>query len=115
MVMGGLAADPASRNYHSAAILLPDGRVLSSGGEDFDGQGQSSNPNETTVTIYEPPYLFANPSSSTAPETYAARPQIMGSGQPSYGSDFSICTRVVLLSLASFRGGLRVLPRNSRS
>ena len=38
------------RLYHSAVVLLPDGRLLSIGG------------NETTQTeIYEPPYLFAGP------------------------------------------------------
>jgi hypothetical protein len=48
------------RGYHSTALLLPDGRVLSSGG---DGQ-----PN---AQIFSPPYLFngARPTISSSPAT----------------------------------------------
>ena len=51
------------RTYHSTALLLPDGRVLSAGD---DGYGGSSN---DTAEIYEPPYLFrgARPSIESAP------------------------------------------------
>jgi hypothetical protein len=74
-----LATEPAIRNYHSAAVLLPDGRVLSTGGEQ---------PNTTyyhTATIYEPPYLFnANDQLATRP-TIDAAPQSVD-----YGETFSI-------------------------
>ena len=46
------------RGYHSTAMLLPDARVLSSGGD-----------NNPTAEIYSPPYLFrgARPTISSAP------------------------------------------------
>ena len=52
------------RTYHSTALLLPDGRVMSAGD---DGYGGSSN---DTAEIYEPPYLFkgARPSIASAPD-----------------------------------------------
>ena len=51
------------RTYHSTALLLPDGRVLSAGD---DGYGGSTN---DTAEVYEPPYLFKGPrpSISAAP------------------------------------------------
>ena len=45
------AAQAESRAYHSTALLLPDGRVVSAG-DDFNG-GIS----QDTAEIYEPPYL----------------------------------------------------------
>jgi len=46
------AAQAEDRGYHSTAVLLPDGRVLST--------GDDKHPNEhsDTVEIYSPPYLF---------------------------------------------------------
>jgi hypothetical protein len=46
------------RWYHSVALLLPDGRLFSAGGDDF-----------ATAEIYSPPYLFKGPRPSvdTAP------------------------------------------------
>jgi hypothetical protein len=40
------------RTYHSTAILLPDGRVISAGDDDFGGQDKD------TAQIYSPPYMF---------------------------------------------------------
>jgi hypothetical protein len=62
-----LAPDPAFRDYHSTAILLPDGRILSGGG---DIRAFPTDRNRYTGTIYWPPYLF---DSSGAP---APKPQI---------------------------------------
>lgn len=42
------ASNTVYRGYHSTAILLPDGRVLSAGGEKSG----------TSMEIYSPPYLF---------------------------------------------------------
>ena len=55
------------RTYHSTALLLPDGRVMSAGD---DGYGGSSN---DTAEIYEPPYLFrgARPTIDSAPDSIA--------------------------------------------
>ena len=48
------------RAYHSTALLLPDGRVMS-GGDDFspttDGTRQGSSPDDT-IELYSPPYLY---------------------------------------------------------
>ena len=47
------AAQAESRAYHSTAVLLPDGRVVSAG-DDFSGPSFT----QDTAEIYEPPYLF---------------------------------------------------------
>jgi hypothetical protein len=77
-----LASDPVRRGYHSTAILLPDGRVLSAGGETF-----GTNVNYGRPTIYCPPYLF------NADGSLAARPSIFGVPDTvNWGRRFTICT-----------------------
>ena len=52
---GAWTAGPAQveyRTYHSTALLLPDGRVMSAG-DDFNGGN-----NTDTAEIYSPPYLY---------------------------------------------------------
>jgi hypothetical protein len=78
------------RTYHSTALLLPDGRVLSAGD---DGYGGSSN---DTAEIYEPPYLFKGPRPSIA-----SAPDSIG-----YGETFAVdvspgATRAVLMAPAA--------------
>jgi uncharacterized repeat protein (TIGR01451 family) len=60
-----MAAMHTPREYHSTALLLPDGRVVASGmGSDFGNV-----PDEKTAEFYSPPYLFkgARPSITSAP------------------------------------------------
>ena len=59
-----MASQVARRGYHSTSILLPDGRVLSAGSDDFVAPDMSQ-----TVEIYSPPYLFqgARPTITSAP------------------------------------------------
>ena len=51
------------RAYHSTAVLLPDGRILSTGDDlnpTADGSRAGASPNDTGE-IYSPPYLFKGP------------------------------------------------------
>jgi hypothetical protein len=51
-----MASEDTDRCYHSIALLLPDGRVLSAGsGEGGDAMGVNSH---TEAQIFRPPYLF---------------------------------------------------------
>jgi hypothetical protein len=46
------------RGYHSEAVLLPDGRVFVTGGEDV-AQNDRDDQNNKSYEIYSPPYMFA--------------------------------------------------------
>ncbi|WP_433825701.1 galactose oxidase-like domain-containing protein [Actinoplanes sp. CA-015351] len=65
------AAEPAvGRNYHSEALLLPDGRVITMGSDPiYDRSGKNPGVFEQRIEIYSPPYLFqgARPAAPTGP------------------------------------------------
>ncbi|MDD7941205.1 galactose oxidase early set domain-containing protein [Actinomycetospora lutea] len=70
------AADPAvGRDYHTEAILLPDGRVLTAGSDPLFDDEQNLVPGtfEQRIEIYSPPYLYrgARPTIADAPPTLA--------------------------------------------
>jgi hypothetical protein len=73
-VIGQIAA---ARNYHSTAVLQPNGTVLVAGGGHEDSLG---NPGQYNAQIYSPSYLFGGtrPTISSAPATIG------------YGSSFTI-------------------------
>jgi len=73
-----LASEPVRRNYHSTAMLLPDGRILSAGGNLL--------PEDSLVTIYCPPYLFNAGGLATRP-TISSYPDTIG-----YGKTITVCT-----------------------
>ncbi len=50
--MKPVAADPIGRNYHTAAVLLPDGRVA------VFGSNPGSNAFELRISVYRPGYYF---------------------------------------------------------
>ena len=60
-----MASHEEYRGYHSTALLLPDGRVLVSGGDDHN-----------SAEIYSPPYLF-----NGIRPTITSAPQSIGYGQ----------------------------------
>ncbi len=85
-----MAAQAAARTYHSTAILLPDGRVVSAGDDGGDLP--------RTIEYYGPPYLFrgARPAIQSAPDAIT------------HGGDFIVktpdaadITRVALVRLGS--------------
>lgn len=54
-------ADPlVGRDYHAEALLLPDGRILTLGGNPLFGNEQDSAPEyfEQRIAIFSPPYLY---------------------------------------------------------
>ncbi len=55
-----VASDPVGRDYHSEALLLPDGRVIALGSNPVDAQTGLAR-FETRISLYEPPYLFKGP------------------------------------------------------
>lgn len=69
-----MAAQTAPRIYHSTAVLLPNGQVLSA--------GMDSGSYQYTAELYSPPYLFRGPR-----PTIDAAPSSVG-----YGETFTIAT-----------------------
>jgi Domain of unknown function (DUF1929)/Bacterial Ig domain/Glyoxal oxidase N-terminus/Viral BACON domain len=73
-----VASLTVGREYHSTALLLPDGRVLMAGGGQLPGRAT----NITSAEIYSPPYLFkgARPTITSAPSLVR------------YGASFTVST-----------------------
>jgi hypothetical protein len=70
-----MAVQTVRRGYHSTALLLPDGRIMSAGDTGAGGGAQQ-------IDFYSPPYLFKGP-----------RPAITSApNQVDYGASFDIAT-----------------------
>jgi galactose oxidase len=70
-----MAAERFDRCYHSVALLLPDGRVLSAGGGEYGGVGIDQC--LTDAQLFEPPYLFKG-----TPPTIVSAPSEISYGTP---------------------------------
>jgi hypothetical protein len=83
-----MASISAYRGYHSTALLLPDGRVISAG-------GNVGGPN---AQIFSPPYLFAG-----ARPTISSAPASVGYGQAAFVGtpDAANISKVTFLRLSS--------------
>lgn len=70
-----LASMVTPRQYHSNALLLPDGRVVVAGG----GQGSGAIHDHSNYEIFSPPYLFqgARPTVTEAPPWFAPGDQFL--------------------------------------
>jgi hypothetical protein len=90
-----LAAMSVRRMYHSTAVLLPDGRVLTAGG---GGLSTSDDGNHYDAEYYSPPYLFrgARPAVNSAPAS-AGYGQTFLVGTPNAAS----IAKVTLVGLSS--------------
>lgn len=84
------------KQYHSIAVLLPDGRVLAAGGIDPTLGGAPAR-DQRMMEVFSPPYLSAGPR-----PTVAAAPAAM-----SYGSTFNISSpdAAAITSVALMRPG----------
>ncbi|MEK8171084.1 hypothetical protein NKH77_20655 [Streptomyces sp. M19] len=58
--MRGVADPLVGRNYHSGALLLPDGRVMTFGSDSLYGDKANSRPGtfQQQIDLYTPPYLY---------------------------------------------------------
>jgi hypothetical protein len=93
---------PFPRTYHSLAVLLPDGRVLSVGGEPHPGL---PNP-QYSAEIFRPPYLFHGfrPSITSLPVTQVDHGQVFDIGvnlRADLGHDIEQAGGVVLVRPAA--------------
>ncbi len=80
-----LAPEVVGRTYHSASLLLPDGRVLSSGSG--EGGGVSYENSQLTAQVFSPPYLF------NSDGTLAQRPAVTSAPSTiSYAASFTVET-----------------------
>jgi hypothetical protein len=83
-----LAAQKVTRQYHSTALLLPDGRVLSSGGG-ICGTCDQVNYLAKNAEVFTPPYLYNKDGSGTL----APRPTVTGApGAIDHATSFAIST-----------------------
>ncbi len=99
-----VASEQVGRQYHSTALLLPDGRVLMAGGGRLPGRSTD----QLNAEIYSPPYLFkgARPAITSAPSLVQ------------YGSSFTVTTpdaaRIASVSLIRTPSVTHAFDENQR-
>ena len=114
-----LSSMQVTRGYHSTAILLPDGRVVSAGG----GEGAGATSFHKDAELFSPPYLFdgPRPTIATAPDSvnygqtfFVATPNAVNIAKvnlirlPSVTHSFDENQRFNSLSFSIVAGGLNV-------
>src|SRR5262249_5074831 len=120
-------ADPPAvgRDYHSGGLLLPDGSVLTFGGNPLfsDKNDQTPAPFERRLELYTPPYLYpgARPVIAARPTTVhpgttglfaigagtdAAAARLLRPGASTHVTDVS--QRSIALDVAHVPGGVRL-------
>ncbi|HYT70967.1 MAG TPA: galactose oxidase-like domain-containing protein [Gemmatimonadales bacterium] len=104
-----LVSNAAFRGYHSTSLLLPDGRVLHSGGGDCCGVPDSRN-----YELYSPPYLFKGARPVITRTTPAPETVVYGQTLTLETPDGSSIVKVSLIRSGSvthaFDEGQRLLP-----
>jgi hypothetical protein len=96
-----MAPEVVGRTYHSASLLLPDGRVLSTGSG--EGGGVSYLNSQLSGQVFSPPYLFNSDGSPASRPTVTSAPSRI-----TYGASFTVetpdaasITRGTLIRLSS--------------
>jgi hypothetical protein len=79
-----MAPETKNRTYHSSALLLPDGRVVSSGS---GGEGVPLINSELSAQVFSPPYLFNSDGSPAPRPTITSAPSRLA-----YGQSFTVGT-----------------------
>ena len=104
-----MASMQVRRLYHSTAVLLLDGRVLSAGGGRPAAVGEDPLTEHRDAEIYSPPYLFkgARPTISSAPTTRLGYNQTFFVGTTKATS----ITKVTLIRLSSSTHALNMNQR----
>ncbi len=85
------------RIYHSNALLLPDGRVLSTGGE--CKISPCSNTHYKSADFYEPPYLWEGPTDPIEPAdrpTITSPPQFVAYGEAMFFQVSCVTCHIIL-------------------
>jgi hypothetical protein len=121
------AAQAEARAYHSTALLMPDGRVVSAG-DDYNGAGgPGTGLSSDTAEVYEPPYLFnasggqatrptitdapsfvawGNTFHVSTPDTNIVKAALVAPGATTHANDMS--QRVVPVAIQQEAGGVRL-------
>ena len=124
-----LASNAVNRTYHSASLLMPDGRVLHTGSGDAVNDGVAA-PDQKTAEYFSPPYLFkgtrpgisAEPSSAAYGETFTvgtpdasaiAKVSLIALGSVTHAMDQG--QRFMWLGFTRVAGGLRVTAPANRN
>lgn len=104
-----MAPSIKTRQYHSTALLLPDGRVYTGGGGDTNVASYS----EPNGEIYSPPYLFDGTGAlATRPEITSA-PATVGAGG-TYEVDVSSATGVSKMALVRLGAETHAVDQGQR-